>query len=311
MQVCFAEAGHMLGSTSIQLIIDDNGRQKKIVFSGDLGPRAIPMLRKFEPFHKADVVFLESTYGNRDHRPFSDTVDEFVEIVKKAVNNRGKILVPTFAIGRAQLLIALLGWMFRKKKIRPFPIFLDSPMAIKATAIYAKHFELFDDQMLKFMREKPLREDLKTLTACVTAEQSKNINRCQGPCLVMAGAGMCNAGRILHHLKQNLWKPETSVLMVGYQAHGSLGRLLIDGAKQVNIFGEKVAVKAKIYTLGGFSAHAGQTDLLAWVDAVAASKPLMVLTHGEDSQRLALAQRIKKQYKLKTVLPVQGDIIEA
>jgi metallo-beta-lactamase family protein len=311
IQAYFAEAGHMLGSTSIQLVVDDDGRQKKIVFSGDLGPKSIPMLRKFEPFCTADMVFLESTYGNRDHRPFRDTVDEFVEIVKTAVSSRGKILIPTFAIGRAQLLIALLSWMFRRKNVKPFPIFLDSPMAIEATNIYTRHLELFDDEMLKYIKEKPLREDLKTLTACVSAEQSKAINQCPGPCLVMAGAGMCNAGRILHHLRQNLWKPETSVLMVGYQAHGSVGRLLIDGAEQVNIFGEKIAVKAKVYTLGGFSAHAGKTDLLAWVDAVAASKPLMVITHGEDSQRQSLAQLIKKQCKLKTILPEQGDVINA
>jgi predicted metal-dependent RNase len=156
-----------------------------------------------------------------------------------------------------------------------------------------------------------LREDLKTLTTCVTAEQSKTINQCPVPCLVMVGAGMCDAGRILHHLRQNLWRPETSVIMVGHQARGSLGRLLIDGAEQVNIFGEKVAVKAKVYTLGGFSANAGQTDLLARVDAVAASKPVMAITHGEDTQRQSLAQLIKRQCKLKTVLLEQGDIIEA
>ncbi|WKZ18117.1 MAG: MBL fold metallo-hydrolase [Candidatus Jettenia sp. CY-1] len=311
VQACFAEAGHMLGSASIQLTVDEDGRQKRIVFSGDLGPKGVPMLRKFEPFHTADIVFLESTYGDRDHRPFLDTVDEFVKIVKTAVDNHGKILIPTFAIGRAQLLIALLSLMFRKKMVKPFPLFLDSPMAIEATSLYTQHLELFDDAILKYIREKPLREDLKMLTTCVTAEQSKEINQCPGPCLVMAGAGMCNAGRILHHLRQNLWKPETCVLMVGYQPRGSLGHSLIEGAKQVNIFGEKVAVKAKAYTLGGFSAHAGQTDLLAWVDAIAASKPMMVLTHGEDRQRQALAQHIKKQYKLRTLLPGQRDIIEA
>ncbi|TLD43621.1 MAG: Metallo-beta-lactamase family protein, RNA-specific [Candidatus Jettenia ecosi] len=310
VQACFAEAGHMLGSASIQLTVDEDGRQKRIVFSGDLGPKGVPMLRKFEPFHTADIVFLESTYGDRDHRPFRDTVDEFVEIVKTAVDNHGKILIPTFAIGRAQLLIALLSLMFRKKMVKPFPLFLDSPMAIEATSIYTQHLELFDDAILKYIREKPLREDLKTLTPCVTAEQSKTINQCPGPCLVMAGAGMCNAGRILHHFRQNLWKPETCVLMVGYQARNSLGHLLLEGAKQVNIFGEKVAVKAKVHTLGGFSAHAGQTDLLAWVDAIAASKPMMVLTHGEDRQRQALAQHIKKQYKLRTLLPGQRDIID-
>ncbi len=312
VQASFAEAGHMLGSSSIKLIVDDDdGRQKKIVFSGDLGPRGIPIFRKFEPFHTADMVFLESTYGNRDHRPFRQTVDEFVEIVKTAVSRRGKILIPTFAVGRAQLLITILSWMFRRKNIKPFPLFLDSPMAIKATDLYTKHLELFDDTLLKYIQEKRLREDLKTLKSCVTAEQSMGINACPGPCLVMAGAGMCNAGRILHHLKQNLWKPETSVLMVGYQARGSLGRLLIEGAKQVTIFGEKIAVRAKIFTLGGFSAHAGQSELLSWVDAVAGSRPLMVVTHGEDDQRQALAQRIQKQFKLKTILPAQGDVIEA
>jgi metallo-beta-lactamase family protein len=310
IQACFAEAGHMLGSSSIQLIVNEDGREKKIVFSGDLGPRSVPMLRKFEPFRAADMVFLESTYGNHDHRPFRQTVEEFVDIIKTAIDRQGKILIPTFAVGRAQLLIALLSWMFRRKNIRPFPIFLDSPMAIEATKIYTKHSELFDEELLKFMREKPLREDLKTLTLCVRSDQSRKINDCPGTCLVMAGAGMCTAGRILHHFKQNLWKPETFVLMVGYQARGSLGRQLIDGQKQVTIFGEKINVNAAIRTLGGFSAHAGQTDLLDWVGVVAGSKPQIVLIHGEDAQRQALSQSIKKQYKLKTLLPMQGDVIE-
>jgi len=310
MKACFTEAGHMLGSASIQLTVDEDGREKKVVFSGDLGPISAPLLRQYEPFHAADMVFLESTYGDHDHRPFRGTVDEFMEIVKVAAAARSVILIPTFAVGRAQLLVTLLSVMFRKKQVKPFPIFLDSPMAIEATRIYSRHPELFDDEMRKYIREKPLREDLKTLTPCVTAEQSKTINQCPGPCLVMAGAGMCNAGRIVHHLKQNLWKPETFVLMVGYQAHGTLGRLLVDGATHVNIFGEKIAVKATVRTLGGFSAHAGQTDLLGWVDTVAPSRPLMVLTHGEDPQRQSLAQCIKKQYRLRTLLPMQGDTIE-
>lgn len=310
IQATFAEAGHMLGSASILLTVDDGGRQKKVVFSGDLGPRSIPILRKFEPFRHADAVFVESTYGSRDHRPFKETVQEFVDIVKVAVSSRGKILIPTFAVGRAQLLLILLGWMFRKKMVKPFPLFLDSPMAIEASEIYAKHRELLDDEMLKFIKERPLRDDLKTLTACATAEQSKAINNTPGPCLVMAGAGMCNAGRIMHHLKENLWKPETWVVIVGYQARGSLGRQLVEGAKEVKIFGEKVVVKAHIRTLGGFSAHAGKTDLLGWVDAVAPSKPLMVVTHGENSQREEMALTIRKQYKLKTLLPAMGEVIE-
>ena len=300
----------MLGSASIQLIIEEDGRQKRVVFSGDLGPKGIPILRDFEPFHHADMVFLESTYGDHDHRPFVETVDEFVRIVKDTVEKRGKILVPTFAVGRAQLLTSLLAWMFRKKKVRPFPIFLDSPMAIEATNIYVRHRDLFDDAMTKFMAERLLRADLKTLTLSVTADDSRKINGQTGPCLILAGAGMCNAGRIIHHLKQNLWKPDTHVLIVGYQSRESLGRRLVEGQKVVNIHGEKVAVKAKVHTMGGFSAHAGQTDLLNWFSVIAPSKPRVVLTHGEDGPREALAKKIQQRFKLSPKLPAMGDTIE-
>lgn len=310
IQAIWAESGHMLGSASIQLIIEEEGRQKRVVFSGDLGPRGALILKDFEPFLQADLVFLESTYGNRDHRPFPQTVAEFVQIVKDTVEQGGKILVPTFAVGRAQLLTGLLAWMFRKKKVRPFPIFLDSPMAIEALNIYMRHRELFDDAMTKFVAEKPLRADLKTMKLCVTAEDSKKINDVPGPCFIMAGAGMCNAGRILHHLKQNLWKPDTHVMIVGYQSHESLGRRLVEGEKLVSIHGEKVAVKAQVHTLGGFSAHAGQTDLLQWFSAIAPSKPRVVLTHGEDGPREALASKIQQQFKLSARLPGMGEVIE-
>jgi metallo-beta-lactamase family protein len=305
----WAESGHMLGSASIQLIVEEDGRQKRVVFSGDLGPRGVPILKDFEPFQYADLVFLESTYGDHDHRPFNETVNEFIKIVKQTVENRGKILVPTFAVGRAQLLTGLLGWMFRNKKVRPFPIFLDSPMAIQATNIYTRHRELFDDGMTKFVSEKPLRADLKTMKLCVTAQDSMKINDQAGPCLVMAGAGMCNAGRILHHLKANLWKPETHLLIVGYQSHESLGRRLVEGDKLVRIHGQKVAVKAKVHTLGGFSAHAGQTDLLKWFAAIAPSKPRVVLTHGEDGPREALAKLILKKHNLRASLPKMNETV--
>ncbi|MFY4728760.1 MBL fold metallo-hydrolase RNA specificity domain-containing protein, partial [Nitrospira sp. BLG_2] len=290
--------------------VQEDGKEKRIVFSGDIGPRSIPMLRDFEPFHEADMVFLESTYGNRDHAPFRKTVDEFVAAVKNAVKGRGKIIVPTFAIGRAQLLTSLLAWMFRTKKVKPFPIFLDSPMAIEATNIYTRHRELFDDALLKFIKDRPLREDLKSMQMTSTAEESKKINDVPGPCMIMAGAGMCNGGRVLHHLKNNLWKPETQVIIVGYQGHGSLGRRLVDGQSPVTIHGEKVMVRAQIHTLGGFSAHAGQTELLAWFSVIAPSKPRVVLTHGEDLQRNELAKQIQKRFGLKCTLPKMGDVIE-
>jgi len=281
-----------------------------VVFSGDLGPKGALILKDFEPFKHADLVFLESTYGDHDHRPFKETVAEFIRIVQETVEQQGKILVPTFAVGRAQLIAGLLGWMFRNEKVKPFPIFLDSPMAVEATKVYARHRELFDEGMTKFIAEKPLREDLKTLKVCVTAKDSMKINDQPGPCLVMAGAGMCNGGRILHHLKANLWKPDTHVLIVGYQGEGSVGRRLVNGEKDLRIHGDKIAVMAKVHTLGGFSAHAGQTDLLTWFSAIAPCKPRVVLVHGEDGPRQALAGQIQQRFDLTSTLPGLGEVIE-
>jgi metallo-beta-lactamase family protein len=299
----------MLGSASIQLEVQDKGKPKRVVFSGDLGPKGAPILRDFEPFHRADMVFLESTYGNRDHRPFEDTVKEFTGIVQEAVQNGGKIFVPTFAVGRAQLLTMLLAWMFRNKKVRPFPIFLDSPMAIEASKIYQHHPELFDDEMNAFLKQGAVGHDLRTLKLSITAEDSKKINDEPGPFLVLAGAGMCNGGRIMHHLRHNLARPETHVAIVGYQAGGTLGRMLVDGKKEVAMFGEKIQVKARVHTLGGFSAHAGQKDLLAWFETIAPSKPKVVLTHGEDEPRGALAKLIQSRFGLRSTSPKLQDVI--
>ncbi len=309
IQAVWSEAGHMLGSASIQLVVDEAGIQRRIVFSGDLGPRGAPILRDYEPFHRADLVFLESTYGGRDHRPLKETVEEFVEIVREAVRDKGKMLVPTFAVGRAQLLLTLLGWMFRTRKVQPFPVFLDSPMAIEATGIYSRHPELFDEEMTEYLREKPLRSDLSTLKTTVTADDSRKINEQEGPFMVLAGAGMCNAGRILHHLKHHLWNANTHVLIVGFQGNGTLGRRLVDGEPLVHIHGEPIAVRARIHTLGGFSAHAGQTDLLNWYSALAPSRPRIVLTHGEAKAREALAESLRSRFEADCLLPDLGEVI--
>ena len=305
----YVEAGHMLGSTSIQLTVEEQGRTKTVVFSGDLGPKGAPILQDYEPFHHADLVFLESTYGDRDHKPYPDTVGEFIEIVKATVARRGKMLIPTFAVGRAQLLLTLLAWAFREKKLLPFPVYLDSPMASAATEIYRKHPELFDAEMTAFISQGGVAHELEMAHSkiCVTAQDSMALNDVPGPCMILAGAGMCNGGRILHHLRNNLYKPETAVIIVGYQGDGSLGRQLVDGKKLVSIFGEPVAVKASVHTLGGFSAHAAQTDLLTWFGAMAGSKPRVALTHGEDRGRMPLAAKIQERFQIKAELPGLGE----
>jgi metallo-beta-lactamase family protein len=203
----------------------------------------------------------------------------------------------------------ILAGIFRRNLLPKFPVYLDSPMAVEATQIYRQHAELFDDDLIRAIQEHPLEDDLNTLQATVTAEESKALNHVHGPCLIMAGAGMCNAGRILHHLRQNLWRSETHVIFVGYQGDGTLGRRLVDGAKQVSIFGERIAVRATIHTLGGFSAHAGQDDLLEWFSAVAPCRPRVIVTHGEENNQRALAGKIYEKYHLPAEIPRLGDAV--
>ncbi len=307
----WVEAGHMLGSAAIELTVDENGRRSVLVFSGDLGPRGAPILRDPAALDHAQLVFLEATYGDRDHRPLADTLVEARRIILQAVARKGRILVPTFAVGRAQQILYHLAALFREGAVPPFPVFLDSPMAAEASAIYARHAELYDEEAADLARRNSLEHDLRTLRICTTTEQSRAINDVPGPLLVMAGAGMCNAGRILHHLKHGLWRPETDVLFVGYQAPGSLGRALIDGKQTVSIFGERIRVEARIHTLGGFSSHAGQSDLIRWLGHLAPARPRVILTHGEDRGRKPLARLIREKFGIDAELSQRDQVVEA
>jgi len=309
-QVTVKEAGHMLGSTSIQLTVTEAGKTKTVVFSGDLGPRGAPLLEDPEPFPRADVVFMESTYGDHDHRPLKDTLAELRDILRRALARGGKVLVPVFAIGRAQDMIYHMAGMFRRRELEAFPIYLDSPMAIDALNVYKKHPDLFDAEAKELWRSGVLTNELDAVNLSVTGDDSRALNDAKGPMMILAASGMCTAGRILHHLRHNLWKPMTEVIFVGYQGEGTLGRRLIDGARAVTVLGDSVAVKAQINTLGGFSAHAGQTELLEWLGVMAKSGPRVVLTHGEDRGRRPLRDKIKEKYNLDVTLPEFGDVVE-
>ncbi len=306
----FFEAGHMLGSTSLAFTITENGTTKTVVFSGDLGPADRPVLKDFSTLPSADLVIMESTYGDRNHRPYADTVDEFEAIVEKVHAAKGKILVPTFAVGRSQQIIYHLAVMFHEHKVPAFPVYLDSPMALRATEVYKGHPELFDDEMVAYRKAGLFPISGGYFKPSQTADDSKALNHVDGPCAILAGAGMCNAGRILHHLKQNLWKADTHVLIVGYQGNGTLGRRLVNGEPHVKIHGEKIAVRAQIHTMGGFSAHADQSDLLRWLEPLAKSQPRVVLTHGEDRAREPLVEEIKTRHGLHAVLGSIGEAIE-
>jgi len=304
------DAGHVIGSSSIELTVSENGHKKVVVFSGDLGPRGAPLLNDPVPFTDADAVIMESTYGDRHHRSLHDTAIEGREIIAKAIQSKAKILVPIFAIGRTQLLLYLLGGAFKKKTLPPFPIYLDSPMAVEATNIYRRNTELFDSEALSMVQSGDLRRSLASARTSVKPGESRALNSVKGPCLIMAGSGMCTGGRIMHHLRHNLPIPETAVLIVGFQSQGTLGRKLVDGAKSLMMFGEEVPVRASIHTMGGFSAHADQSGLLDWYEVMAPSRPRTIITHGEDRARKAFSEQIQQRFGVKTECPTLDDVVE-
>lgn len=306
----WVEAGHMLGSGSIEVTVTENGKSKVVAFSGDLGPKSLPLLRPFSYLKKADLVFLESTYGDRDHKPYDQTVAEFQRIIKTAYEAKGKMLVPSFAIGRAQQIIYHLAEMFYTKDVPPFPVYIDSPMGLRAFDVYKDHQDILDDEYQALKKKGVFPLSRKTFIPSPSAQTSKALNQVDGPCMIIAGAGMCNGGRILHHLSHNIENPNAHVLIVGYQSQGSLGRKLVDRLPEVSIFGEPKKLRAQVHTLGGFSAHAGQTDLLDWFSPLAKSKPKLALTHGEDGPRKILAEQIRKKHNISALLPKIGEVIE-
>ena len=310
VSVRLVDAGHVIGSASVEMTVVEEGRKKVVVFSGDLGPRGAPLLQDPTPFERADVVIMESTYGDRDHRSLHETAIEGRQIVARAVEERAKILVPVFAVGRTQLLLYLLAAAFRNRTLPRFPIYLDSPLAIEATRIYGKHNELFDREAQEMVKSGELRRHLRDTHPCPKPQDSRALKDVEGPCLIMAGNGMCTGGRIVHHLRDNLERPETAVLMVGFQSPGTIGRQLVDGARSVTMAGERIPVRASIHTMGGLSAHAGQSDLLAWFGAVAPSRPRVILTHGEDRARQAFSALIHSRHGLKSECPQLGDVLE-
>jgi len=310
IKVRAVEAGHILGSASLELSVEENGRTKIVVFSGDIGPRGAPLHRDPVPFKRADLVLMESTYGDKEHPSLAETAVAARDIVKETIAQKGRVLVPVFAVGRSQILLYLLAGAFKRKTLTPFPIFLDSPMAIKATDIYRRNAELFDEEAIAMRQSGDLSTQLKTVKICQKAVDSMALSRKPGPWMVLAGAGMCTGGRILNHLQNHLPDPTTLLLMVGYQSRGSVGRALSEGAREVRIAGQKVQVRARTHVLGGLSGHAGQADLLNWIGPLAPSKPRVLLTHGEDGPRGTLRARIQERFGIMAEVPGYRDVIE-
>jgi metallo-beta-lactamase family protein len=307
-RVRFRDAGHILGSAILEVWVHEEGREAKVVFSGDLGPQQTVMERNPAFIEEADLVVIESTYGNRLHKSNLETREEFREVMKIALKGKSKVLIPTFAVDRAQRILYELTLMQRDGLFaNGSPIFFDSPMGVKATEIYKDHLSLMSAEI-----QEHLRQDLEPfspsgLKYIESVEDSQAINEVKSA-IVMAGSGMCNGGRIVHHLKHNLWKSDTHIVFVGYQAQGTLGRRLVEGDRTVKVAGEEVEVKATLHTINGFSAHADRDDLLAWASNFR-NGPLFVVTHGEPVSAEALSEAIRSQGQ-SAVVPVIGQEIE-
>ena len=294
------EAGHILGSSSVELRVTEGEVRRKLVFSGDLGQYDTPILQDPYRFESADLVLMESTYGDRSHRGREDTERELGSILAQAARDGGNIIVPAFAIGRSQELLYLLAKHYGDWHVARWKIFLDSPMAIAASRVYWKHHERFDDEASRLRASFSGMPPLPNLVLSETPDESRAINNIRGGALIIAGSGMANGGRVLHHLKHNLPRAECHVLIVGFQAPGTLGRQLVDRQPEVRIHGAPVRVAARVHTVGGLSAHADQSQLLRWYDSFT-ERPPVYLVHGEITAAEALAVKLRERGANATV----------
>lgn len=312
ISVRFVDAGHILGSAIVEIFITEAGQQKKLVFSGDLGNSFAALLRDPQTVADADVLLVESTYGNRDHRSMEDTLDEFEQIITDASTSGGNILIPAFAVGRTQEIIFRLGELYQQGKLKQQAVYLDSPMAIAVTEVYHRYQDMYnqpDAAALARDSRRSLHSFLPVLRYSTSTDDSMAINKIVGGAIIIAGSGMCNGGRIRHHLKHNLWRRQSHVVIVGFQAIGTPGRSLVDGARTFNFGGERIDVKARIHTLGGFSAHADRSQLYDWISHFEDSRPRLFLVHGETSVKQEF-EAFLRQHGWSAEIPASNETIE-
>lgn len=307
IKVRFRDAGHIIGSSIIEVFVTEEGKTTKIVFSGDLGQPDQPIIKDPTIISDADYVVTESTYGNRLHE-YYDREERLAEIINDTVDRGGNIIIPAFAVGRTQMLIYYLHKLWRSNKIPVVPVIIDSPLAIAATQIFAQNTQEYDEDSRKMLNKDGTLPQMPHLIISKTSEESKAINSREGSSIIISASGMADAGRILHHLKHNLWRPESSVVFVGFQAEESMGRRLLEGVKRVKIMGEEVTVKAQIHNLDGFSAHADRNQIIDWLGEIQHSKPVNIfIVHGESTAANVLSETIGEKFGISTYIPYFGD----
>ena len=309
--LCFQDAGHILGSAIVEITLREQDEEKVLVFSGDLGKGDSVLMNEPARPTRANVLLVESTYGDREHRGEQDTVVQLREILRDTWKLGGSVMIPAFAVGRTQDLLFHLGCLHHQGELDHWEVFLDSPMAIAVTRIYDRWLKLLDGddvRQLSDVHKNSLEKFLPTLNLAVSTEESMAINRIKGGAIVIAGSGMCTGGRIRHHFKQRIWDRRNTIIFTGYQARGTLGRVIVDGANNIRMFGEEYVVKARVETLGGLSAHAGQRELVDWV-AGFQPPPRTVLVHGEPKAQDTMADKLWREQQLKVEIPSQGQSI--
>ena len=304
------DAGHILGSSTILLRSQENGREVRLLFSGDLGRKSMLIIRDPDPPPPADYLIMESTYGGRSHEELQSAKDKLASVIKSTAARGGKVIVPAFAVGRVQQLVLLLHELTNDGRVPNIPIFVDSPLAVDVTAVFRKHPEVFDEETRKYLTDGDDPFGFKRLTYIREANESKKLNDLHGPCVIISPSGMCEAGRVLHHLRNNLEDPRCTVLITGYQADNTLGRRLLDKAPEVKVFGEPMRVRASVESLQALSAHADQAELLEWMKPLAGTVKKVFLVHGEPDAARTLQQAIQKQYGVETLLPGWGEKFE-
>ena len=301
------EAGHILGSNAVYLVHKNGSERTSLVFSGDVGRPNLPVIRDPEALPPADYLIMESTYGARLHKPIGLVKERLAEIVNRTVQRGGKLIVPAFAVGRTQQLVLLLHQLMNEKKIPDIQIFVDSPLAVNVTETFRKHEDLYDHEARAFLMEGLEPFGFRRLRYVREVSESKALNDIHYPHIVISASGMCEAGRILHHLRNNVGDPRNTVLIVGYMAENTLGRKLLDGEKEVNIFGDPVYVRASVEKLNEMSGHADQQELINWMKSIAPGLKKVFLVHGERLQMDALKARIEQEYGLAVEIPRRND----
>ena len=304
----FLDAGHILGSGTLEIWFQDSEREKKIVFSGDIGKKGNPIIRDPSSLVEADFIVMESTYGNRLQKSLKESIDELVEAIRTTFKKGGNVYIPSFAVGRTQDLLYILNSLVREKRLHNIDIYLDSPLAEEVTKVYLAHPEVFDEEAKQRFSTRDFDDSVK-LHFVQSVQESMKLNKIHSGILVIAGSGMCDGGRIRHHLKHNLWRHECSVIFVGYQGKGTLGRQIVERPRSVRILGEDIAMRASIYTINGFSAHADQAELIGWLSFFKNS-PEVFIVHGEEEVAVSFGELVRERFGYKTHVPEKGDVFD-